>query len=360
MTSFARMAAAWLIESITRRREPLSHFPELLRCYIEGSTTMKLRKEYIILVTIILALSLYLFLRSSDRALYELPKIPELKVSKISKIEISKKNTTIILNKKDKTWRIGPQGFAADSKKVKEMLGIIEKLTLTALVSESEDYNRYDLNDEKKITIRAWAGDRIVREFDMGKTVTSYQHTFVKLAGDERVYHARENFKYRFNQSVDDLRDKIVLSFNQAQINEIRITKDRESVLLVRREAPVEVKIDQKAGEDKKRASSKPMEAIWQSADGKKADESKLKALLTALHKLECKQYINGRKKEDFLDPIFQVQLKGTLEYTLSIFGKTEKDSKDHPATSSENAYPFLLTDYHVKDIFKDPKEMLE
>ncbi len=47
---------------------------------------MKIKKEYVILVTVILALSLYLILRNPDRTLYQLPKVPDISKTNISKI----------------------------------------------------------------------------------------------------------------------------------------------------------------------------------------------------------------------------------------------------------------------------------
>ncbi len=39
---------------------------------------MKIKKEYIILVLIIIVLSVYLYKRSADRTLYELPKLAQV------------------------------------------------------------------------------------------------------------------------------------------------------------------------------------------------------------------------------------------------------------------------------------------
>jgi hypothetical protein len=75
---------------------------------------------------------------------------------------------------------------------------------------------------------------------------------------------------------------------------------------------------------------------------------------------LSCDKYIDDKEKESFTDPIYAIQLKGTHEYALSIFEKTEKDAKNYPAVSSENDYPFLLNDSQVDRIMKDPDEMLK
>jgi len=60
---------------------------------------MKFKKETIILVVLIAALSLYLILRNPDKTHYRLPDLPDIPKADVSKIEISKTGTSIILEK---------------------------------------------------------------------------------------------------------------------------------------------------------------------------------------------------------------------------------------------------------------------
>lgn len=319
---------------------------------------MKIKKEYCVLVAVILALALYLILHNPDRTHYTLPQIPTVAKKDLSKIEISGKEISIEINKTDNRWRIAPQGYPADPDKVKSILDVLVNLSLTALVSEAKDYDRYDLDSDKRISVRAWAGERLIRDFESGKTAMSHRHTFVKIAGHESIYHAEGNFKSKFEDSVEDLRDKTVLSFEKSEIHEIDITKDRQSVVFNLKPVPSEDSADKKTEtEDTPTPEEK---TVWQDADGKEADESKLNSLLTTLSNLRCEKYINNSKKSDFTDPICTVHLKGLQEYTLSIFPKTEKGDKDYPAISSMNDYPFALSGQKGDNIMKSPGELLK
>jgi hypothetical protein len=189
------------------------------------------------------------------------------------------------------------------------MLNVFETLTLTALVSESEDYIRYDLHAGKKITVTAWQEDSLKRNFDIGKPASSFRHTFVKLNDDSRVFHARDDFRGKFDLAEDNLRDKSVLSFKITDIQEIQIDKDQT---------------------------------------------------LTALAKLSCDEYIKDRNKDAFSNPIYTVKLKGIQDYQLDIFAKLQTDDKNYPAVSSANDYPFFLSDSKVQQFMKDPEEMLK
>jgi hypothetical protein len=329
---------------------------------------MKSKKEYIILGGIIVLLALYLVYQKKDRTYYELPKLPEVKKADITALKITKTDQVIELQKKDDKWMILPEKYPADSAKIDPMLDIIAGLTVTAMVSESENYNRYELDDPKKISIIALAGDKTVRSFDMGKTAPSNQHTFIKLPDDKRVYHARENFKTKFDIKADVLRDLTVLAFDKAQIQQIEVqAKEKKPLLLSMKQEPVEVDVKPEDANTKTKKDQTPEgedtsneqtpeketapKTIWQSADGETMPESDINSLLDGVSKLKCKEFIKDKGKADFTSSIYTVKLKGDKTYELSIFDKIKKDDNTYPAVSSESEYPFLLPQYKVEDL---------
>jgi hypothetical protein len=294
-------------------------------------------------------------MRSSDRTFYELPKIAGLEQNKITKIEISKGGDAIVLNKKDNKWYLEPHGYLADVKKVKDMLNVLGAFILTTLVSESKDYVRYELNDVKRITVKAWQQETLKRNFDIGKPASSFRHTFVRIDGDSRVFHARDAFRGKFDLTADKLRDKNVLSFKPADIREIQITKEKTSLELVRSQVPVTPQ--QEKSENAPQVTAK---FEWQTSDGTKGNGTILSQLLTTLSNLNSISYINDRSKETFSAPIYAVTLKGDQDYQLDIFAKLQKDAENYPAVSSASDYPFFLSDNQVQQIMKDPEEMLK
>jgi hypothetical protein len=157
---------------------------------------------------------------------------------------------------------------------------------------------------------------------------------------------------------VDDLRDKAVLAFKIKEIGEISITKGKDKMVFSLIQAPKETNDPEKP--DISSQKSKPLKIIWQNAAGKKASNSKINRLLTTLSDLNCQKYISDRNKNKFTDPVYTLLLKGSKEYKLSIFEKLDTDNKDYPAISSENSYPFILSDSQVKSIMEDPGELLE
>lgn len=319
---------------------------------------MKLKKEYFILTAILVALILYLALHQSNRTHYQLPELSEISGKHISKLEITTAGNSIIFNKKDNTWYIGPKGFRADATKVKNILNVVEKLKLTALVSESKNYVRYDLKNAKNIRVKVWQDQTLLREFDIGKPAPTFKHTFVKLPNDPNVYHARGNFRRNFARTVDDFRDKTVLSYAQNTIQEMTLTHEKKTISLIRKEIPETLpeKKDESAAKASKASKTK---TVWEDTKGHEAAPSRISSLLNFLNGLECKRYLDDLKKEDLKNPIYAVALKGEKEYSLLVFAKKDKNAKNYLAISSENESVFALADTQVETIKSKLDEIL-
>ncbi|MFC1858224.1 DUF4340 domain-containing protein [Thermodesulfobacteriota bacterium] len=319
---------------------------------------MKAKKEYFILAVIIVALALYLVFHKTDRTHYQLPDISMISSKDISKLEINRSDVSILLNKKSDDWFIGEEEYLADPDKSKDMLEVIEDLTMTALVSESKNYVRYDLGDDKKLAVKAWDGSSLKRDFEIGKSANTFRHTFVRMAGDPNVYHARGNFRATFDQTIDKLRDKSVLSFEQSEIQEIQVTEDKSLLVAVQKGAPtIDLQMNEKAAEAPQAEAPQP---IWQDADAKGLDKSKVESLLSPLSELKCEAYIYDRKKDDFKEPTYLIRLKGAEEYTLSIFAKIKEDDNKYPAITSQNNFPFYLPGFRVDNLKKNTEELFK
>jgi Domain of unknown function (DUF4340) len=319
---------------------------------------MKLKKEYFILAAILVALILYLTLHRTNRTHYQLPELSEISGKHISKLEITTAGNSIIFNKKDDKWYIEPKEYRADSTKVANMMNVIEKLKLTALVSESKNYIRYDLNSDKNIHVKAWQGNTLLREFDIGKAAPTFKHTFVKLPNNPNVYHARGDFRRNFDRSADDFRDKTVLSYTQNTIQGITLTHEKKTISLSRKEIPETLpdKKDKSAAKAPKELKTK---TVWEDTNGHEVAPFKVSSLLSFLNSLECEKYLDDLKKEDFKNPIYTVNLKGEKEYSLLVFDKKDKNAKNYSAISSENESPFSLSETQVDTIKSKLGEIL-
>ncbi len=302
---------------------------------------MKSRKEYVILAGVVVLLILYLLLRHSDRTLYELPEISHLETEEISRLEIHTSDASIRLEKQDDQWVLMPQARPAEESEVDKMLADLSDLTLTALVSESESYSRYQLTAAEKIQVKAWRGDKRVRELAIGKTAPSRRHTFVRLGDDPNVYHARNNLRSRFDQEAGQLIDKTVLRFDAADIHEIEIRKGGKTRLISRADA--------EAPEDKGPA--------WRDAAGNAVAAPDVEELLNHLADLRCREFMDEGRKTQLSDPIYTISLTGRKTHKLSVFDRETEDAQSYPAVSGERQTPFYLSAQRANTIMETMDE---
>jgi hypothetical protein len=332
-----------------------------------------MKKEFIILGVIIVVLLAYLFFRSSDKVHYTIPELEEIKAETIDKIEIKRTDMTITLEKKDDKWLIQPQGYPVSENRITRLVDTIGKLTLTDLASRSKNYTLYDLHDEKVIHVKAFEKDEAIRQFDVGKTASTYGHTFVRLDGDSNVYYARESFRSFFEAKVDNLRDKVVMKVDANEISEITIEKADKAFLFSKNVKPAAAPTppETKEGEETPAAPQAAAEEItWLTPDGKKGKKTALDSLINQFGELSCQEYIEDKSKEDLEKqaPLYTLKLKGSKDYVIKIFpkpGKKEGDEEsatgtNYPAISSESPYPFVLASWKGDQIMKSPEDLLE
>lgn len=165
---------------------------------------MAKKKEYFILIVIILGLGVYILFGRPQNTHYNLIALPEIQKSKFSKIQIDSPDNSVLIKKQSGEWVLAKEHNTADRKKIEEILDVLKDLQVSALVSKSGNYARYDLAPEKKIRVRAWSRDKLVRDFALGKLAPTGQHTFISLSKDNNVYHAPGRLRDYFQAETED------------------------------------------------------------------------------------------------------------------------------------------------------------
>jgi len=310
---------------------------------------MKVKKEYAILLIVIAALGLYLVFRSTDRTTYSLPDIPDLTATDLTKIEITQGDHTVTLTRQDDGWQVSPGDYPADPHLVERMLDDLATLTVTALVSQTQNYARYNLDDSHQIRVTAYQDGKVVRAFSIGKAAETLRHTHVLLSGDPNVYHARGNFRNDFDQTVESLRDKSVLAFKSDAVTEFTIETDGQSYTLKKVSAP-QAPEDGEAPSKTGPTDGAAPETTWQRVDGTIVNKQAVEGLLGDLSGLKCRTYLTGQSKADFSNPTYRIRIQSGETSTLEIF-PPEKNDKEVPAFSSLRQDPFTLSDFDIDPI---------
>ena len=178
---------------------------------------------------------LYLGLRNRDRLLYELPQLPELVVADVDRIEIAKGERGTAVRREGEEWVLEPGDFPAAGQQVDTMVRMLADIRVTDLVSEHAAYSRFELDPDSALRVTAYQGDTVLRTIEIGKEARTYQHTYVKLEGDRRVYQAEGDLGNYFPVVGDVLRDKLVLTVDVETVGEIVARSPGEELVLRKR-----------------------------------------------------------------------------------------------------------------------------
>lgn len=301
-----------------------------------------MKKEYIILILLIIGLGAYLGLKKDNRIHYELPVPAAVDTQKTDRLEITKDKLTIVFSKTENGWTLTDKNFPAAPSAIDSMLDTVKNLNLSALVSEASDLVRYELDPPNAVRVRVFEGKDEKLNFSIGKTAPSFNHTFVMLANDKRIFQADKSFRNNFDKAADDFRDKLILESDARKIQKLTLEKGGKTINLIPGKP-----VDKAASEEKKAGTA----VVWQYEDGTKADQAAASDLLSSLSRLECQAFLNEKdagalKKETAL---CKITLENDGELSLNLFQQEGKE--DMAGIVSSSPYAFSLASYKAKDI---------
>lgn len=309
---------------------------------------MRIKKEYIGLAVVIVALVLYLVLRDTDRTHYELPALERIETERIDRLEIVRPEGALTVARRGDGWVVEPQGYPIATVKIEEMLKAVSELTATSLVSESKNYRQYDLEEDMKIHVEALGGGEALRRFDVGKAASTYRHTFVLLDGDPRVYQVRENIRRVFETKLDQLRDRNVFALDRAALAGIAVIDAGGSLSLSK---------VTKTLEPAEEGAPPATVTAWMTADSLEADGTVVDQLLGRIVNLQADGFPEEMTKAELGAPRYTLIANGAASDTLYLYG--EHGDKKYLAASSRYPFPYLLAEWKVNQIRKSPAELM-
>jgi hypothetical protein len=303
-----------------------------------------MKKEYLILILIIVILAGYLALRKEDRRHYTLPDPPAVNTEKIDRLTVEKEDQMIAFTRTESGWVVTDKAYPADSSAVEQMLNVLSELTLSALVSENQDVARYDLDKPHRLSVTAFHGDTPALSVKIGKAAPTFNHTFVMLGNDPNIYHAKDSFRSHFSKSVNEFRDRQVLTFQENNIEKITIHFPEKQVVLTA----------QKPADNEKKDGP----PVFSYEDGTSPDPKTVSNLLYSLSDLTCDQFMPDMDKAEMetSSESLAIFLENGSSRVLKLFDQHGEEPV--PATSSMNDYVFSLKPHVTEDIIDYAHEL--
>ncbi|MCK5681476.1 DUF4340 domain-containing protein [bacterium] len=313
-----------------------------------------MKKEYLLLVVVIVGLAALLVYQKKGKTNYQLPELTHIDAP-VNHLVLAEEGRTVELRQVDGSWVVGPVPYRADNVRAAKMVDEIINLQLVALISEKENYQLYELNDKKCFVAKLYNDQTLLREVVIGKNSASLRQTYVMLADDPNVYQALGNLRRNFFSTIPELRDKKVLQISwqeRKKLNKISLERLVDGEI----ETLEMVKITPDANSDESKVDAANGESTpvsgWQVKSGALVDDVVISGLLDAISELKCTNYLEELDLGDFEKPTYRVLLSGAAsEFSIAFL---EHANNEYQALSSQSTQPFLLPAWQAGKIVKD------
>jgi hypothetical protein len=153
------------------------------------------------------------------------PSILKLDENSITKLELKKKDApAIVLANNGADWQITePKPFSADQSTVSTMVESVASLNSERMVDEKDSNpQRYGL-EPPALELDITQKDNETRRLLLGDDTPTGGALYAALAGDPRVFTIPEYKKGSIDKSLNDLRDKRLLTVNTAKIASLEL-----------------------------------------------------------------------------------------------------------------------------------------
>jgi hypothetical protein len=161
------------------------------------------------------------------------PAILKLDASTIIKLDLKKRGAEPIALTKSGSgkWAITqPQPFGADQSLVSGMLSTLSSLSSQRVVDDkAADVTRYGLNPPV-LQLDITEKDNKTRELLVGDDTPTGSAAYAMVAGDPRVFTMAAYAKVSVDKSLNDLRDKRLLTVNPEKISRIELVRKNQDI----------------------------------------------------------------------------------------------------------------------------------
>jgi Domain of unknown function (DUF4340) len=161
------------------------------------------------------------------------PSILKLDSSAITGLDLRKKDSEQIFLTKDNSgkWQItAPKPFGADQTVISGMLSTLSSLNSERLVEDkAADLKQYGL-DQPTLQVDITEKDHKTKKLLIGDDAPTGAATYAMIAGDPRVFTVGTYVKTGVDKSLDDMRDRRLLTVDPNKISRIEVLRKNQDI----------------------------------------------------------------------------------------------------------------------------------
>lgn len=185
---------------------------------------MKTRKLVLIIADIVLlavVITQFVFLSKDGSKTFKLKETPD-------EIVIQNGDESVLLTFENNQWVVGNKKYETNMSTVDEILESIQSIKCIDKVgslTKTGNAEKYELTDDKKITVTAKKDGNELRTINIGKSGSTGTQNFITVDGGNDIYLATGGLGYDFDITEDVIRSNIVWDFDESEISSVEVTK---------------------------------------------------------------------------------------------------------------------------------------
>lgn len=305
------------------------------------------RKTWILIGTVVFVYLLILILPDHDKR-GKIKILDRLKQPVTAFSLRTKSVGEVSLEKTDDRWYVSKRKYAADVGKVEQLLQTFSNDFELEVVSLSQAFSSYDLDEENRTTIALIDdGGNILRRFHIGKSANRYRSRYVSVDDEKIIYASITPIGNLVDvDTIDDLRDKTISTFVPSQIISIGSAKGSgtpfiELTLQKNLLKPLEEDGSKSSSAEEKNTEGKVVNS-YVDKDGKIYDYEKVQRIVDKLSSLKAKSFFEIEENRVLLErPLVSYRYKlSDREEVLTIYEKTDQG---YPLTTSFDKQGYYL-----------------
>ena len=289
-------------------------------------------------VLFVVLLAVYLIGNMTDRTVQRKTYLYDIDTTQVNYFHIvSPDNGEVTLEIVNDVWRItSPIDFPAAERNVHELLNKLSELEIESVVTNRSGMQSEYQVDSTGTIVEAKAGGKLVVSCIMGKTSSTYRHTYFRKNNSNDIYMIKGSFKFYMNRKLSDWRNKVILEINKDAIESFSLTYPKERITVTMEDT------------------------LWRADNGKEnfiATRKAVNPLLNYVAKLRAADFFDPEESAQPLDfsnadCVMDITFDGGKTQSLLLM-KENKDAKKYYIKKGDSDIVYLIYEGTAKILMK-------
>jgi hypothetical protein len=317
------------------------------------------RKNLMLAGGVFVALLAYvLFTQTGNRGFstVSLPALEKIAAEDMTRVEIARPAGRLVLEKKDKAWRlVEPLAFPAEKYKAESLERTLAELRVTDMITEQTGRDAdFGLNSEAAAGLRLAGSKGRGWSLTVGKANAAGTHTFVRLPRDPKVYQVLGDLASALAAPAPEWRSLQVHDFSPDAVQSFSVTWGKKAFTAAKTQEPDPSAVANPAGNT---AAPRPQRTVWRvEREPKALNDPKVNQWLNAFARLTAARIVDDAPAAKV---VAQVQVRALqAEYGLEFLQNPNK-GKNYWVRRSGEAVVFEIPDYQGQNLLKDVKDLI-